>query len=376
MIWLLLLIPTIISILALFFFQHKLVWWEITLPTIVCVIVIAIMNGVMIGNASDDVEYLSEFPLEARYYEEWDEYIDQTCTEECCCDEDGNCSTTTYDCSYVDYHREYWSVRMNTGRNRNITKSYYDYLVKLWGGETTYKDMNRDYHRTDGDMYFIKWDRNFNHIEPKTFSQTYTNKPQTASTVFKFKELDSLERRGLFNYPKILNDEQVNCIGCTKSDDGYLQKYNAYVGMNKEIKIYIIVFDNKSIEISERQKIYWKGGNKNELVICMDRNSEWVNTFSWMDDKTLMVETNELFRDKTLTLRDKIVKLDDLVSAKWNRKHFIDFEYIKISLTTSQVMWIMGIVLFLSIGLIIFGIFNEFEQTPGGNYRNKFGYYR
>jgi hypothetical protein len=357
--WFALVIPIILSLTALYFYKHKITFWEIILPIVVGVIVIAIMKTTMVYSAANDIEYLSEFPVKATYFEEWDEWIDETC-EDCTTDEDGNVSCTEYDCSYREYHSEFWQIKTNTGSYINISQSYYNYLVKIWGNKN-FVNMHRDYYRIDGDSYVSKWNKKFNTIEPRTFTRYYTNKPQTARTVFKFRELDSIELTKVYNYPKIKEfNRQVNCINCNRSDNEYLEKINALIGVNKQIKIYIINFKDKPYSHSELQKIYWKGGNKNELIICV--GNDWVNTFSWADDKLVQVETNELFNNRELTMTQKIKQLRPIIENHWKRKEFSDFNYIKIQLTGTQIFWIYFTVTILSGAILVWGVLNEFEQ--------------
>lgn len=68
------------------FFKHKVVWWE-------CAILLAIpiLTGIFSKLLGDyvrtvDTEYWSGRIVKAEYYEEWNEYVHQTCTRECCCD--------------------------------------------------------------------------------------------------------------------------------------------------------------------------------------------------------------------------------------------------------------------------------------------------
>lgn len=370
-----LLIPIISSLICLYIFKHKLIWWEVLLPTVVCVGVIALMKFIMISGLTDDTEYLSEFPIKAVYYEDWNEkvscrhprYCTRIVTYSCGTSKSPRtCTRTeTYQCGWqhaydIDYHPDEWREYTNTGHGYSISKSYYNYLKKLWGNEN-WKDMHRNYHTDDGDSYETYWDKKFQHIIPMTYSRTYSNKPQAARTVFKFRDLDSLELKNVYEYPKIdKNDRQINCINCTKQENTYLEKYNSLIGLNKEIKVFIINFKDKPFSHSELQRVYWRGGNKNELVICV--GNDWVNTFSWCDNKTIQVETNELFRNKTLTLTQKMKQLDPIIQKHWKRKNFSDFDYIKIQLTNNQIIWIFIVTFIISGGLLTFGILNEFEQ--------------
>ena len=367
--WFALLIPIVLGIFCLFIFRHKLVWWEVLLPIVVGIITIAAMKAIMINGLTSDTEYLSEYPVEARYYEDWNERV--SCRHPKYCTRTYKCGkstcTSTYICGYhhaydVDYHAEYWRIYTNTGNSRSINKNYYDYLRNLWSN-TKFKDLHRSYHSNDGDMYYSKFDGVFEHIEPRTYKHTYENKAQAATNIFKFRELDSLEIKDLHDYPKIYGKaRQDNCIGCSKEDNLYLERYNAYIGKRLEIKMYVLVFENKSIEVAERQMVYWKGGNMNELVVCVDKNGDWVKTFSWCDDKTIEAEVNDIFM-RDIPFREKLHLMELEAEQDWKRKDFHkDFDYIDIPLSTSQLIWIYVVVFILSIGCLIFGIRNDIEQ--------------
>lgn len=187
--WFALLVPVIISLLAFVIFHKDIKFGQIFIPVIATAIVIFVMKWSMASSLEDDTEYLSEFPVSATYYEEWDEWIEETCSSTCCCDSKGNnCQTTYYDCSYRRSHDAYWEVVMNTGSVTRVSQSYYQMLVKLWSNET-FVDMHRDFYEVDGDAYTTKWTGKFDHVRPWDWSRTYSNKPQTLETVFHFNDL-------------------------------------------------------------------------------------------------------------------------------------------------------------------------------------------
>lgn len=360
--WSAIIIPFILSALAVYYFKHKLVWWEIIIPTVVSIIAILVMKYSMIYKNTVDVEFHSEYIIEARFYEEWDEWIDQTCSYECCCDSDGNnCSTVYYDCSYRDYHAEYWEIIMNTGNSYYTSESYYKYLVKLFGNES-FVNMNRDYYQIDGDMYKTKFDGVFEHVIPKSYKNSYKNKPQAAYTVFKFEDLPPEQTKELYEYPPVNNREQNACLGCSYEDNLTLRRYNGLLGRYKQVKMFILVFKDKDISVAEKQRHFWKGGNKNELVVCVDSEGKWARTFSWCDDKQLEVDINYLFTTEDLSMSQKIRTLESEVKSKWKRKEFSDFNYIKISLTSNQTLWLFIVVFIVSVGALCIGIFNEITE--------------
>ncbi len=361
--WLYLLIPVTFSLLSLLLWKHKITWWELLLPVVVGIITIGVGKTLMSNSNSKDVEYISEYITEARHYEAWNEYIHKTCSRTNCTGsgKTRNCHTTYYDCSYVRKHSESWQIRTNMGNVYGIDQSYYKSLTKKFINEK-FIDMHRHYHTKDGDMYKTSWNNEFETVIPMTYSENYTNKTQAAKTIFKFKDLDSTETKGLYDYPKIINSTQKSCLGCSQENDLLLRKYNAMIGRRHQVKIYVLVFSEKSMEIAERQRQYWKNGNMNEVVVCVDKEGKWAKTFSWCDNKSVEVESSEIFT-RDIPMKSKLNLLEHEVEDNWKRKDFDkDFSYIKVPLTTGQEIWLATIVIIATVGCISFNVLNEIGQ--------------
>lgn len=362
--WLALLLPVILALLAKLLFKSKLMWWEVVGPIVVVAIVIAIMKIGMVKSLTDDVEYRTANVVKAWHYDAWNEYIHKTCSTTYYTGSGKNRKSHTryYDCSYVKYHPERWSAETNADdQSFNIDASYYNNLVKFYGNEE-FVEMNRHYHSIDGDAHASYWPNDFRKIIPIDYEDTYENRAQAAATLFHFNDLDSVHRKGLYNYPSIKGQKQVACIGCTKENNETLRKINAQYGKDRQIKVFVLIFKNANEEIAERQRRYWKGGNKNELVICMDSKSAWAKSFSWCDDKRLEAYSNHLFSNSDLTVRQKLYVLKDMIPANWKRKHFSDFAYIQVPLTDNQLIWIHIISVLVTVGCLWWGATNEFKE--------------
>lgn len=355
--WIAIFIPIFFSAVAWIIFKKKLVWLEIIAPTLFCLVLIAVLKWIMTENLTQDEEYLTEYVTKANYYEPWDEYIHRTCTVSC-----GKNCTRTVDCSYVAEHEEYWEIETNCGNTYKVSKEYYDYVVRQFGNKY-FVEMDRDYYREDGDCYSTDYPDKFEKIIPLVFSENYENRTQATYTVFKFRELDSIEKKGLYDYPEIKDRNQQSCLGCTFKQNVLLNRYNALIGKEKQIRIFILVFKNKGISKSELQRVYWKNGNKNELVICMDSKLSWVNTFSWCDNKAIQVNTNEIFKRKDISFTDKIWMLDKEIEKNWKRKNFEDFSYIDVPLTMTQIIWLYILVSIFTIAILYFGVVNDVDQN-------------
>lgn len=359
MIWFALLIPICFTALGLLFFKHKFTWIEALSIPVASIILILLLKMWFVSGLTDDTEYLTEYPIEIRYYEHWDEYISQTCTSSVSCGK--NCTTTvSYDCSYVDDHPRRWVMKMNTGTKHSISESYYNSLAKLWSTTRIFVDMHRDYDTYDGDMYKYKWGNKFKDIDPYVYEHGYENKVQTVNSIMQFRELDTLEIKGLYNYPKVTNYTQESCLGCTPKENLLLNRYNAYLGFKYEVKMFVLVYKDKQLDIGELQQIYWKGGNKNELVVCVDSKNQWSKAFSWVDDKLIEVKVADIFL-KDISMEQKIKLMEHEVEDNWKRKHFSDFSYIHVPLTNTHKIIIYIVIFLASLGLFLYGIFNEFD---------------
>jgi len=358
--WFALILPVILSIFALIIFKHKLVWWEVLLPIAVSVIVIFTMKSIIVSSLIKDTEYLSDYTVRAEYYEKWDEYIQQTCSSTTC-DGNGNCTTYYYDCSYVKTHHPRWQLVTSNGKLWSISSQYYNTLVRRWENQH-FTDMNRKFHRIDGDKYYTNWNKIFNDIEYVQWSQSYDNKPQTNHTIFWFESLTDLEKERVYEYPEVKDRKKDVCLGCTHKENEYLRKFNSMLGNKHQIYIFILVYDGEDVSVAELQRRHWQNGNKNELVITVDRNSEWSVAFSWMDDKLLEKQTEELFRNDTLSVIQKINKLDGLVKTGWKRKEFKDFNYIQVEIPLKSTIWIWVITFIVSVCCLIYGVANDIEH--------------
>lgn len=360
--WLALFMPIVLSLLALLIFRNKLVWWEVVLPIVLSIFLIMFMKWSMVKSLVSDTEYYSAYSVNAIHYDQWNEYIHKTCSYTVSHGSGKHRYTTThyYDCSYVDNHPEYWETNLSDGSSKNISQEKYFYLRKIWDNEE-FLEMNRYYYTIDGDAQKTNWNNEFKNVIVYDSEGYYDNKPQTAETVFHFEELDSVKKKKVYDYPSVEDYKQNHCIGCDKKDNLILRKINGLHGVKNQIKIFVLIFKNQKESVAELQRQYWKGGNKNELVICVDSKNKWAKSFSWSDDKLLESKCNQLFM-RNISMKVKLLELNKLVPKYWKRKEFKDFEYIDVQLTTKQLIWIYIITFFMSVGILTWGIVNEIKQ--------------
>ena len=137
-----------------------------------------------------------------------------------------------------------------------------------------FKDMHRSYRSKDGDAYVTSWNRTRENSYPVTWTHLYKNKVKASSySIFKYGNMseEEIKENKLFDYPEIKNNDQNPILGfnATDTDIDAVRYLNGYRGPKNQIHVFILCFNNPSLEVSEMQKAYWQGGNKNEFVVCL-----------------------------------------------------------------------------------------------------------
>lgn len=133
---------------------------------------------------------------------------------------------------------------------------------------------------------------------------------------------------------------------------------------------WILVWAGQTLDVAYAQENYWKGGNKNELVVCIgvdDRNAiQWGHVFSWSESEMLKQSlADEIVRDKNEILNtSQYVQWIENNINQWQRKEFEDFNYIH-----TPIPWWGNLIIYTVtiIGCIVSGFFvvNN-EITNGG----------
>lgn len=369
-------IPVFTAFVLWYFFRHKTVWWEFLIPFAASIIIgLAFKFGGEYAQTRD-TEYWSGTIVKAEYYEDWNEYIHQTCT--CCCDKDGN-NCSTYDCSYVDYHPAYWEITDNNGITTTVSKEVYKKLRKKFGNSKKV-DLRRDYHTNDGDKYVTYWPKTDKTLECMVTEHTYENRIQASTDIHNYQDVseDDIKLYKLYDYPKIHSYyKQDNILGKIDGWSKYNRKLeilNAKLGKKKQVKVFVLLFDSPDRQAGIMQEAYWKGGNKNEVVVCigLDENGsvDWCHPFSWTEEEIVLVDIRTEIEETEgkLDMGRTIDFIYNEVDQKFVRKEFADFNYITVPPTSAQIIWTIVLTLLINVGISFWLIRNEFdEDNPRGN---------
>lgn len=363
---------------------------------------ILLTKYVSVNNATSDTEYIGSYVVKAYRVEDYSTWVEETCYRQVACgtDSKGNTEycTESYDCSSCHYYPEEYFVVDNLSKETSISKEEYYRLKKLWNSTETFIELNRniDYHGScgkDGDMYSISWDGLDIHSLNITTMHTYENKLQACATIYDFETIeDSVAiKDGLYSYPPINYLEQSPILGFEKL--GIPMSYNRYteienkfkhingeLGNVKQVKMFLLIFKDNSQEIAIKQQNYWKGGNKNEIVICvgydsLTKNLSWVRPFSWCSDKKIEVELREdimglkKITNSNLDTLHNIIKND--IFLYFNRRHFKEFNYLNVDVPKGAYI----LAFFFTCIITGIGFFIGYQITKDINY-DKWNRYR
>lgn len=382
MIWLNVLIP-VIGCIVLLFFMKKISWWEYLILFISPLIINPIATAISVNGKMKDVEVINTYATNATYHEYWESWVDKTCSREVADgtetyrDSDGKTHTRTkykteyYDCSYCDENSPHWELNLASGKSIGYDAPQYASAKKKWGNET-FDDQNRDIDfdhgcGKDGDVYHTSW----NKVEDSmiTFAETesYKNPLGAYGGVFSYDTVSTEEVKGygLFEYPSVSSFDYNPILGAIDPvASKKLRQWNALNGYSKQAHVLICVFRDKPQKAGLLQEAYWKGGNKNEFVLCVGvdkaNNIQWTHVFSWTEQMTLKATV----KNTVLTMGYDMPKIVEYTTGQvkkfFIRKQFKDFDYIKVPPSTTATIWASIFILLITIGLCIFAVKNDY----------------
>lgn len=373
MIWFNMLIPIIAIIVLAIGFKKKIAVWEYILIFTIPILGIAIAKWTSVYSQTRATEYWNAYLVRAEYVEPWSTWVHKTC--ERCVERDtsGRCTREEkYDCSYCDENGPSWTAYDNLGRSHSISQEHFERLCRTWGKREKV-ELNRSIKHhfgcgQDGESYVTNFDGVFEHTQPVVTSHSYENKVRSSKSIFNFQKVDpkDVATYGLVEYrPASLFDYNPIFGISNDSASKRLSWWNAHLGTYKQVHMNIIVFHNKNISAAEMQRSYWKGGNKNEFIICIgvDNNNkiQWTKVISWTEVEILKLRVERSVNAMEFNLPAIVDTMAVNVRKEFKRKEFKDFKYISVEPTPFATVMAFVVTLILTVGLSIFFVENKFN---------------
>lgn len=382
-----LLIPVAMTLICYRIWPHKIVWQELFLPLGASLICIWISYFAMKETNLYDVEYNGELVVEARYYEYWETYVEQTCTRsyECGSSDKPQTCTEQYDCSYCDHNSRRYEVVLRDGTIKGCTEAKYIELLNKWKSKPVFVELNRHINYSggcgeDGDMYKIRWDGKIATSDAYVWKRSFKNPVKISHSAFKFKDISAEEADSmhLYHYPEYYHEyRQPALLSPFKFPELVNLKFeylNGYLGPKNKVKVFTLLFIDKPLSISFDQEAYFQGGNQNELIVCIgvDKhlNIQWVRSFSWCDNKRINVDTREDIANLKVFDPDRVLAIYyKNISKFFKYKSFKDFNYLSFEPTTGQIIFVFLMTFIVSLGCCIFIIKNDIDPYDTKNRR-------
>ena len=371
------LIPIVTAGILAFKFREKTALWEYAVVLVPSLLLFFALKYSFVYISSLDKEYLSDLVNKITYYEDWDETVMVTHTRTVSCG-NGKTRTETYVVPERRYHPKRYVYETVTGETNDVSEDEYKLICYKLNMPAVFKDMHRSYRSKDGDAYVTSWNRTRENSYPVTWTHLYQNKVKASSySIFKYGNMseEEIKENKLFDYPEIKNNDQNPILGfnATDTDIDAVRYLNGYRGPKNQIHVFILCFNNPSLEVAEMQKAYWQGGNKNEFVVCLGVKNNtviWCNPFSWSDEPMLEVKTRDYFiKHPDINFKDYAEWLDTQIDKNWHRKEFNDFNYLSIELSIGWYIAILIIILCYNVSISYWVITNEFTlDKPIGIY--------
>lgn len=338
MVYLSLVIVLLVTLVFFLLDKKAYKWWEFFIPFIVTIGMIIGTKAIIDHTSVTFIEYWGETIIEIYEQEPYNWWHVKTCTETypCGTDSEGNTKycTRTYDCSEQENEPPRWWCKTNLGNRYNISEHLYDSLLYVWSTNRqivkTYKNHDsRDkavgskgtkFEGTrvgvESYVYRVKWD-NKDHTRKGVFTKhKYENRIKASDlSIFNIavvteEEADSM---GLYEYPEdwdIFNSPVFLGPDVSPKSQELFRKLNAKFGPSNQLRLWILIFEDKPAITAQYQENYWVKGNKNELVICIGKKGkdiQWAHSFSWALSGTLTAETAQ----KVLEMYEYTVTTDD-----------------------------------------------------------------
>lgn len=258
--------------------------------------------------------------------------------------------------SYTHIPDKYYMYTSNQNNKFDINRKFYKHVKHLWDVKekrnticsSSIKGGIRFIYSCSMSEFSKSEQQNPKYWVPISEKHYYQNKIIRSNSILKYKKISNKEAAelGLYQYPETDQFFDAPCILSWNSHyevsgkvDMLFRKFNAAFAPMSQMRLYILLFDEtQSPAVSEQQRAYWQGGNKNEFIICIgispDGVVKWARAFSWADVQQKEIEaTHWLKRHPNLNWQEFHDWLVFHIEG-WKRKEFSDFDYINATPST------------------------------------------
>lgn len=236
------------------------------------------------------------------------------------------------------HYREEYSITDTNGKKIVVNKEHYLALARRFGNHNP--PVPSGWGWGTGKEFHTVWPGDDRTAEVVTTSRTYENRTQVSNSVFKYGEVSDSDREtfGLHTRPGVMGYYHVPAVlgdaGPTKvAGERLFSLLNGKMGTQYQVRVWVLVYVDKPVEAAIMQEKLWKGGRRNELVLCCGVTSDyklsWARAFSWSDSESLKADFQTVIAPgDPLNLPYLCRWVERRLADDWHRKDFGDFDYI------------------------------------------------
>lgn len=302
-------------------------------------------------------EYLSGYVVAVEHHFPWTEMQTYTVTVT----HNGRTHTEVRH-NYIR-HPDEWFRILNTGMRMSTGQHEYLSAIAQWGTSPFHINPPHVSCVSGGGGERCDWNSVEDDTDTVTYTGRYRNYILNSNSIFRQTPISrkTAEQLGLIDYPEIRDHEQDvictssrlgNSITIERTAQEKFQRINAFCGAERQIHIFVLLFDAKQgVGIADQQRAYWNGGNKNEFTVCLGMNGNtvaWCNPFCWMDAPTLDTAVQQYFIGHPELDLEAFAEWLRPNLTLWKRKEFSDFKYLGIHLSRKQATGFFAIAAVLS----------------------------
>lgn len=337
-VYLALIIPLIVTGVFYYFKRNEFVWWEFFLPFLVTLVFVVISKFAIEQASVSFEEYWGSSIVSVTETEPYNYWKTEECSRQVATgtDKDGHTTYRTeyYDCSHQENVGPSWEATTNIGEGLSITDNQYDELVQKFGTGKKVVDEHKNYDPSDEGVwcsgtkfagrrvgnksyvYSTSWSGSDDTRKSYVSKHSYVNRIKASDlTIFDIKMVNKTQAdsMGLFQYPEKSDGLDFPTIlggNVSKDIQEKFRNLNGKFGASNQLRLWVLVFENKPMSIAQYQENYWVKGNKNELVICIGKKGneiQWSHAFSWAVSNDLTIEAQNKVFD-LFTYKDSIKK--------------------------------------------------------------------
>lgn len=341
---LLMIVPLLIALLALFVFKGKILFWEFAAQVGVIALFIVIALACVYSSRTWDNEIWNGQVTEREHH-----HVSCQHSYSCNCRSDKN-GNQTCDTCYEHLYDVDWTVHASTGEAINIAREDRQGLVepRRWDAVYLGEPFESRHHFT-------------NYILANPDSVLLGTK----GDMQRFGKLIPKYPDGIYDY--YYNSPVVN-MGVPNVNlnmwNWLIRDTNRILGPKKQVHIIVILVPTDDRAYMLALKDAWVGGKKNDVDVVIGSTDgskiDFVDVMSWSTNKAMAIDLRDQITDVgNLQLKDDIVNaITGTVDKEFVRMHMKDMKWLMRSFQPSSTSMIVIFILatLLSIGLSIWEV--------------------